>query len=64
MDPKHLEYPDKTLSLELDLAWVKASAFNTVGALVFMARADTPQNTESVWNNLHLSITFWEGFPL
>jgi hypothetical protein len=25
--------------------------------LVFMAKAEIPQKTESVWNNLHLSIT-------
>lgn len=55
--PKVLEYPFKGLLLELDLAVVIASAFKTVGALVFMAKAEIPQNTESVWNNLVFSIT-------
>jgi len=57
LDPKHLEYPVATLLLELDLALDKASYFKTVGALVFIAKAEIPQNTESVWNNLHLSKT-------
>lgn len=56
-DPKVLEYPGKGLVLELALAVDKASAFKMVGALVFMAKAEIPQNTESVWNNLHLSNT-------
>jgi hypothetical protein len=61
--PKVLENPSATLLFELPLATANASLFKTVGALVFMAKADIPQNTESVWNNLHLSITAYEGFP-
>jgi len=35
-----------------------------VGALVFIAKAESPQKTESVWKSLHLSITLAEGLPL
>lgn len=56
-DPKHLEYPSLGLLLDPDLEEERASAFKIVGALVFIARADNPQKTESVWKSLHLSKT-------
>lgn len=55
--PKVLEYPEAVELLELGLAVFKASAFKIVGALVFMAKAEIPQKTESVWNNLVFSKT-------
>lgn len=57
-DPKHLEYPSFGLLLLPYLAEERASAFKIVGALVFIAKAEIPQNTESVWKSLHLSNTF------
>lgn len=56
--PKHLENPAKGTFLELLRALERASFLRTVGALVFMAKAEIPQRTESVWNCLHLSKTF------
>lgn len=52
--PKVLEYPAAVELFELDLEFFNASAFKIVGALVFIAKADIPQKTESVWNNLVL----------
>lgn len=64
VDPNNLAYPGLGLVDDPVLdALFNASFANTVGELVFRAKALSPQITESVWNNFVLSKALTLGIP-